>query len=429
MEDEHVTFQYPPLGPIRDGAGADVETGVESVFDRAWAGPLVAFMSVPFCVKRCHGCPYFIAFAPRNDDGAQVSAYARTVVEQIRGIGSRPRYGSATMCALYVGGGTGSLLSITALNSVVDAFDRVFGFASDAEITLEGNPREFAKPGYLVEAVDAGVTRVSVGYQSPVAGVLDQLNSPHDTGEGTRAIGLAVAAGFNTVNVDVMYAVPGQNEEMFNRALEEVLGFGVNGITLYEYRIPRGTPAARLAATARLAPRVDKTVAHTWYLAAALRLTAHGYVEFRKGSFARPGHRQRYGELAYGGGAELLGVGAGAYGYIGGRQYQLIRDPAAFADAITAGRALPLERLSVQATPRMERERFVVLNLLAGRVDEDHFRQRFHASIIDEFGAQIADLEETGLASLDSAGLVLTDRGLQHRATVQRQFFATEFLR
>jgi oxygen-independent coproporphyrinogen III oxidase len=426
--DEHVTFQYPLLGSAGDRLAAGFEATVDSVLDQAWHGSLAAFSAVPFCIRRCHGCPYFVSFAPR-DDGSEIATYATTVVHQIFGIGSRQRYDSSRVGALYVGGGTGSLLPPPALGSIIRAFGLAIGFAPGAEITLEGNPREFAQPGYLSAARDVGVTRVSVGYQSPVAEVLGNLNSPHDGAEGDTAIKRAVVAGFDTVNVDILYAVPGQDEQMFHRALDEVLAVGPQGVTLYEYRLHRGTPAERLAATDRLAWRVSKTVAHGWYLAASERLCRAGYVEHRKGSFALPGHRQRYGELAYGGDAELIGVGAGAYGYVGGRQYQLLHDPKAFADAITAGRILPVERASVQATPRMERERFVVLNLLTGRVDESGFRERFGSSVLDEFGPQIADLEAAGLAVFDGAGLVLTDAGLQQRPEAQRRFFAAGFLR
>lgn len=429
MVTEHVTFQYPPLESADDRLAAEFEATADSILDEEWNGSVVAFSAVPFCIQRCHGCPYFVSFAPRDGAGSKIAAYASTVVDQIRGIGSRRRYKSSRVSALYVGGGTGSLLSPPDLGSIIDAFEQVIGFAADAEITLEGNPREFAQPGYLTAAREVGVSRVSVGYQSPIAEVLSNLNSPHGPDEGATAIERALSGDFDTVNVDILYAVPGQDEQMFQRALDEVLAFGPQGVTLYEYRIHRGTPAERLATMDRLAPRVAKIVAHRWYLAARERLCGHGYLEHRTGSFSLPRHRQRYGELAYGAGAELIGVGAGAYGYLGGRHYQLPRDPKTFADAVAAGRILSVDRATVQATPRVERERFAVLNLLTGRIDERDFSERFGLSIVDEFGPEISDLEAAGLATFDYTGLVLTETGMQHRPEAQRRFFAAEFLR
>jgi oxygen-independent coproporphyrinogen III oxidase len=421
------TFQYPPT--VKDEATvAAFEQELGFVLSQPWSGPLVTFVSVPYCTKRCFGCPYFKSLVPRHDGLSMISSYVRSLVTQIQWLGSHQRYAETAVDAVYVGGGTGSLLSADQLSYVVSALGAAIGLAPGVEITLEGNPKEFAQARYVRAVREAGVTRVSVGYQSPEGEILHNINSPHKSDEGALALRNAMAAGFTTVNVDLMYRLPGQVERMFWRGINEVVQTGAQGITLYEYVLYPGTPAERLHAADRLAPRVSADTAHRWYMEARRHLQEAGYIELRKGSFALPGHVQRYGALAYGGGAELLGVGAGAYGYLGGYQYKLPDRPEEFIGSIDSRRYLAPHRASARATPRMERERFVILNLLTGHVSDILFHQIFGSSIAEEFAVQVAELEVAGLLSLDRSGITLTAAGSRRRADVQKHFFGREFV-
>jgi oxygen-independent coproporphyrinogen-3 oxidase len=414
-------YQYPPMLPEQP------HPPVEAFgLDHAPADPRFAiFLSVPFCRVRCHSCPYFSERLPSNvDQESFLDVYLRDIERQIERYGAYRRFGSARCSTVYLGGGTASLLSPTQVSRVVALLKGAFLFEDQAEITLEGNPHEFTRP-YLSAVREAGVTRVSLGYQSFEQSVLQiTLNSPHTGAESRAALENAVSAGFHTVNVDLLYRLPGQTFEQWQREIDFVRQAAPESITAYEYIVHDRTAAQGLIAKGKLAGQTDRQSAHAWFQWTHERLEACGYQQMSGHAFAKPGHRQRYSDLVYAKGVELIGLGAKAYSYINGIQFAAPSRVGEFRHRMNAGQFPVLDKVSPIPTTRNLMERHVIFSLhRLSEVNADAFRSLFGKELVEEFYDEIALLVENKTIVASSAGIELTELGKRWRSNVLEAFY------
>ncbi len=275
-------FQYPPINinaSTLNGVDWIDELGLE--IDRS-GEDFTAFVSMPFCRIRCNSCPYFVALLPSNrDQNSIATAYTGKLLKQFGVFSGARRFTTAKCRAVYIGGGTASLLSPTNIEEIIKALKSGLNCASDMEITLEGNPHEFNLP-YLLQVKKAGVNRISIGYQSSANDILkDVLNSPHTAGEGLSAVHSSLAAGFDTVNVDLLYRLPGQTFEQWKRDVKTVISLRPENVTTYEYVVHTRTVTERRLAEDRLPPPVIRSEAQAWYEWMRGEMQEAGYVEPR----------------------------------------------------------------------------------------------------------------------------------------------------
>ena len=164
---------------------------------------------------------------------------------------------------MFVGGGTPSLLGAERLATVLDAVRATFGLAPDAEVTTESNP-ESTSPEFFAGLVEAGFTRVSLGMQSAAPHVLAVLDRRHTPGRAVAAAREARAAGLAHVNLDLIYATPGETDDDLRASLDAVLDAGVDHVSAYALIVEDGTALARRVARGEL-PAPDDDVAAARY--------------------------------------------------------------------------------------------------------------------------------------------------------------------
>jgi oxygen-independent coproporphyrinogen-3 oxidase len=417
-------FQYPPpiLTPrVQNNSNWD-DLGLS---DPNCPDPVfTVFVSIPYCRVRCHSCPYFRNLLPSGPSfEAPLDEYTETLVQQIRKFGSTVRYSGRRCGSIYFGGGTASLLAPTQLCDLVSALRSAFILSPDAEITLEGNPHEFTGP-YLRSIRQVGISRISIGLQSFRQEILKgSLNSPHTADESYVAAEEAVAAGFNTVNIDLLYRVPGQTIDQWQDDVKKTVSFSPDGITIYRYVVHAGSASERLIEDAKLVQQADVMTAHEWYEWARSFLIRHGYEENRKGSFSKPGHLQRYGHLTYDLGTELIGIGAAAYGYSNYRQWISPTSPETYMKRAREGEFPIVERISEKADHRILMERFIIFSFFRFSLDREVFHDLFHDDVLNVFGETFDRLVMEGLVHIDSKAIILTEKGLMQREKVQGAFY------
>jgi oxygen-independent coproporphyrinogen-3 oxidase len=358
---------------------------------------------------------------------AELAAYVTSLVRQVSAFGRTNRYRRQPCGAVYFGGGTASILSEEHLSRLIEALAISFTLDESSEITLEGNPHDFTL-NYLLAVRNLGVTRISMGLQSFLDPVLRALNSPHNAEESESALTNALDAGFYTVNVDLLYRVPGQSFEQWRADVARALAIRPQGITTYRYIVHAASASEHLIDIGRLPAQASIDEAHKWYCWSRKVLTANGYVERRKGGFSLPGHIQRYGELTYGRRGELIGIGANSYGYANSYQWLSPSTPEEYVALDQAGRFPIVAKISRRATERLLMERFVIFGFMRSAIDRREFYEEFGEEICDRFAGRLSHLESAGFIRITERAVELTDLGEAHRERVQDAFFAPDDL-
>lgn len=264
--------------------------------------PLSLYVHYPWCVRKCPYCD-FNSHAVR-DEGIPEEAYVEALVADLEA--ALPQIWGRRINTVFIGGGTPSLLSPAGLDRLLTAVRTLTMLAPAAEITLEANPG-------TVEAArfkgfrEAGVTRVSLGIQSFNDTHLKALGRIHDASEARAAVDHALTH-FESVNLDLMYALPGQSLADARADLEAAIGFGPAHLSCYHLTLEPNTP---FHAAPPALP--DDDLAADMQEMIEARLGEAGYRHYETSAFARPGRECRH-NLNYWHFGDYLGIGAGAHG-------------------------------------------------------------------------------------------------------------------
>ncbi len=264
--------------------------------------PLSLYAHFPWCVRKCPYCD-FSSYTLRGSLPEQryVEALIEDMEHQAGGAGGR------ALISVFLGGGTPSLFSPAAIERVLSAARATFGFVEDVEITLEANPGTIER-GRFGEYRAAGVNRVSLGAQSFDRGALQALGRIHSPEETCGAAEELHAAGLTNFNLDLMYALPGQDERGAVDDIERAIALGPAHLSHYQLTIEAGT------AFAAAPPALPSDDAATDMLAACLeRLAAAGFAQYETSAHAREGRLARH-NCNYWTFGDYLGIGAGAHG-------------------------------------------------------------------------------------------------------------------
>jgi oxygen-independent coproporphyrinogen-3 oxidase len=291
------------------------------------------YVHIPFCARRCDYC----AFATWTDRSHLIERYLDACRRQItRAVAD----GAAAATSIFVGGGTPSLVPAPQLAAVLDAIPRARGLdpvergeAADAvEVTVECNPDTVTAE--LLEVYhEAGVNRLSFGVQSMIPHVLRALGRTHDVGNVRRSVALARDAGFDNLNLDLIFGAAGESIDDWSRTLDAALDLRPPHVSAYALTVEPGTP---LATDASRHPNDDDQASK--YALASERLATAGLDWYEISNFARPGYECRH-NLLYWRQGNYLGIGCAAHSHEDGRRWWNVRTPERYIDAVAAGRS------------------------------------------------------------------------------------------
>jgi putative oxygen-independent coproporphyrinogen III oxidase len=291
------------------------------------------YVHVPFCASRCGYCDFNTYTADEAGPDGYLDAILAELKLAANVLPGRP------VDTVFVGGGTPTLLDPGDLGRVLEGIDATWGLAADAEVTTEANP-ESVDPASLRALRKTGFTRISLGMQSAAPNVLKILDRRHTAGRAPQAATEAREAGFEHVNLDLIYGTPGESEGDFATSLDTVIKAGVDHVSAYSLIVEDGT---RMAARMRRGelPYPSDDVAADRYLAAEAALTAAGFGWYEVSNWATtPAGRCRH-NLLYWTGGDWWGLGPGAHSHVGGVRWWNVKHPSAYgrrlADGVSPG--------------------------------------------------------------------------------------------
>ncbi|MDR2565507.1 MAG: radical SAM family heme chaperone HemW [Bifidobacteriaceae bacterium] len=321
------------------------------------APPFHVYIHVPFCARRCGYCDFNTYVAGPEAQRAFVRQAMAELEFARRELGPAAREAAA----VFFGGGTPTLLPAAELAELLGAVREAFGVAPGAEITAEANP-DTVGPAYLDRLAAAGFTRLSLGMQSAVPGILATLDRTHDPAGVALAVAAARRAGLDP-SVDLIYGTPGESLADWEASVRAALDLGVDHISAYALTLEPHTPMARRIRAGQMAGVDPDEQADKYELADGL-FEAAGLRWYEISNWSRPGHESRH-NLGYWTGADWWGVGPGAHSSVGGERWWNLKAPSAYGRALAAGQPPKAggERLD-QAAEALER---VMLRLRTAR--------------------------------------------------------------
>ncbi|GAB3204943.1 coproporphyrinogen III oxidase, anaerobic [Marinactinospora thermotolerans DSM 45154] len=322
--------------------GALPAASLEGVGER----PFGVYVHVPFCVTRCGYCDFntYTASELRSRDGSVTASretYADLAIAELRFARRVLGTGDVPVSTVFVGGGTPTLLDPADLGRVLAAIDAEFGLAPGAEVTTEANPETVDRDS-LGRLREAGFTRISFGMQSARPHVLAVLERAHSPGRPERCVAWAREAGFDHVNLDLIYGTPGEDDADWKESLQAAIAAGPDHVSAYSLIVEEGTRLAARVRRGELAAPDDDAMADRYLMADEL-LAAAGYHWYEVSNWARSRSARSRHNLLYWTGGDWWGVGPGAHSHVGGTRWWNVKHPAAYAarlaEGITPGQA------------------------------------------------------------------------------------------
>ncbi|MUL83644.1 MULTISPECIES: radical SAM family heme chaperone HemW [unclassified Mycolicibacterium] len=354
------------------------------------------YIHVPFCATRCGYCD-FNTYTPAELGGTNPDGWLAALRVELRLAAAR--VGSVPVQTVFVGGGTPSLLGGAGLAAVLGAVRDNFELAVDAEVTTEANP-ESTSPAMFATLREAGYTRVSLGMQSAAPQVLAVLDRTHSPGRAPAAALEARAAGFEHVNIDLIYGTPGETDDDLRRSIDVAVGAGVDHVSAYSLIIEDGTALARRVRRGEITRPDDDVLAQRYELLDG-RLSAAGLQWYEVSNWSREGGECRH-NLGYWDGGEWWGAGPGAHGFLGATRWWNVKHPNAYAQALADERLPIADFEELDAPDRHMEDVMLRLRLRHGLALAD---------LTEDERSRVPEVLAEELVAVHGDRLVLTDRG------------------
>ncbi|MFI0368284.1 radical SAM family heme chaperone HemW [Actinomadura sp. 1N219] len=367
--------------------------------------PFAFYVHVPFCVTRCGYCDFNTYTATELGPGASRDSYADTAVQEVRM--ARRVLGDVDLPVetVFVGGGTPTLLPAEDLGRVLDAIDAEFGLAPGAEVTTEANP-ESVDERYVGRLREVGFTRVSYGMQSAREHVLAVLERAHTPGRVPQVVDWTRQAGFEHINLDLIYGTPGETDDDWRASLEAALNADPDHVSAYALIVEDGTRLAAQVRRGELTAPDDDAMADR-YLIADEMLSARGLHWYEISNWAAAPDAVCRHNMLYWAGADWWGVGPGAHSHVGGTRWWNVKHPAAYAARLAEG-TTPAHAREILDDDDRRVERIMLELRLAKGCSTDLLDDKAVREAIDDGLLEPAPYEQ-GRAVLTLRGRLLAD--------------------
>ena len=357
-------------------------------------GEVGIYVHIPFCKSKCAYCDFYSL--PHAED--KMDEYTAALVRHLQEVA--PRFSAQEVDTVYFGGGTPTYLGTKRLTRLLNTIQKHYHVKKTAEITLEANPDSAGDKKELKALRKAGFNRISLGVQAADDRLLQAIGRVHTWEQVKEAVSAAREAGFDNLSLDLIYGLPGQTMEDWQRTLAAALALKPEHMSCYGLKVEEGTPLARRD----LSDLPDDDAQADMYLYTVAALENAGYGQYEISNFARPGYESRH-NLRYWQMKEYMGFGPGAHSDVGDVRFAYEKD----LDAYLRG---DWQLSECQEIPPLERDQeYIMLSL---RTTQGISARRFEYGYRQSFApmeALFTEYEKHGLAQRTEEGWRLTAKG------------------
>lgn len=357
------------------------------------------YIHIPFCAKKCDYCDFYSLSGAESRMDAYVQALETQIVE------IAPRADRHVVDSVYFGGGTPTLLGSKRLVRLLKAIQKKYHVAKDAEITLEANPESAGDFKELRALRRAGFNRLSLGMQSADDDELRAIGRIHTAAQVKTAVEAARKAKLSNLSLDLIYGLPGQSMETWQKNLTAAVDLAPQHLSCYGLKVEDGTPLFQRRDSERFP---DDEAQAEMYLWTVDYLRRHGFFQYEISNFARTGFESRH-NLKYWTLGEYAGFGPGAHSDFGSVRYAYEKNLEGYIEGVKAGGPLLSEN---ERIPPLDRDtEWLMLGLrtvwgLDPKVFENRFRRRF-----DCFLPFLEECRQAGYAVEEDGRWHLTPKG------------------
>ncbi len=367
--------------------------------------PLGLYIHIPFCLQRCDFCAFYLEIYRKG----RAEAFVRSLIHEIRLSTQQHVAAGRLIQSIYLGGGTPTVLAATQLLAILSELRTHLVLAQDCEITIEAHPATTSEQD-LGQLLQAGVTRMSFGAESMDDRDLTQIGRPGAVHQTIIAVAQARAAGFININLDLMYGLPGQSLEGWQRTLAHCLALAPTHLSCYALTVEEDTRLASNIQRQR-SPAPDEGLQIEMDEAAQQILGDSGYERYEVSNYAKQGYACRH-NLLYWTNGEYLGLGPSAQSYLDGTRFGNVADLVAY-DASLAGNCLPIEDCTRLSEEEQLRDTVIFgLRLIQGipsRHLQQHAANYGHASVTAQLLSQQMIEEDGERSRLSARGRLQAD--------------------
>lgn len=374
------------------------------------------YIHVPFCAHKCEYCAFYSA----PPGGDQVQRYVAALVRELELIADDCRPDT-----VFFGGGTPSLLTFAQWETVLGALHRL-GLAGAAEWTVECNPATVsADKARLLR--EAGVNRISMGVQSFNSALLERLGRIHTRDQVFRSFDILRQAGFSNINIDLMFAIPGQTREIWQETIDEALRLGTEHLSCYEVIYEDDTPLYEQLKAGQF--DVDEDLACTMYDELVDRLADAGFRQYEIANFARsvPGEfkdaipsRACRHNVGYWRGRDSYGLGPSASEYVRGLRARNWANTTLYCEQLERGRRAKEFAEALSPLARAGELAAFGLRMNTGWPFAE-FRERTGFDLKSGWAEEIRNLCDRGWGEVTDTAFRLTRSGLRFADTAAAQ--------
>lgn len=384
---------------------------------KTWAETLGLYLHIPFCVQKCRYCD-FRSFGGTGQ--GEQERYFSALCDEIRGYKNEESSKEEELIninkyyvdSIFFGGGTPSLPEAGLIGRALDEMRNVFSVEGDAEITLEANPGTLSTEK-LRAFRSMGINRLSMGVQSmdpQILAILGRIHSPEDVLENFRQ---AREAGFDNINIDLMFGIPGQSFESFEDTAQKILALKPEHLSFYSLQIEEGTPFYKGVQRGELRQPSQELDRRMYHRMRGL-LSECDYKHYEISNGAREGYFCRH-NLKYWSMEDYLGLGLAAHSYIKGVRFYNTSDMERYLSGDHLADVCQNDR-----DDSISDYLFTELRRIRGISLED-FERRYGEPLIELCGAQIGRFCGEGLLEMTDEWLCFTEKGLDFTNTVLRE--------
>lgn len=368
---------------------------------------LELYFHIPFCIKKCDYCDFLSGPATRAGQEAYIYALLREM-KAVSAIEKR------TVDTVFIGGGTPSVPECGIMEKLLQGIGKNFQLAADAEVTIEANPGTLT-PEKLALYRRYGINRISIGLQSPENQELRALGRIHNYQQFLESYHMAREAGFSNINIDLMFAIPGQSYEGWIQNLRTVAKLGPEHISAYSLIIEEGTPFS-----ARKLDLPDEDTEYRMYEDVAAVLGEYGYYQYEISNYAKKDRNCRHNE-GYWQRKDYLGLGLGAASLVGRERFTNTSDMSEYLENSGNLEKIRTDRETLTREDEMGEFMFLGLRMTKG-VSKKDFQEYFRTSIEKIYGEVLEKYKKQGLLLEEDGRVCLSRAGIHVSNAVMADF-------